>query len=139
MTGTNAQIKTDRYPVVQPKQVWTLMGEKIGTPSNPITITLNGVSLDQYDPDSDQAVGTYFKLTSANLGYIGLVSETGAAKPPPNHTSCTITYDRATNMKVFDSAVPSGRDAADHWDGLLRAVGSCKASLMSERYIKPDH
>jgi hypothetical protein len=42
MTGTNAQIKTDRYPVVQPKQVWTLMGEKIGTPSNPITITLNG-------------------------------------------------------------------------------------------------
>lgn len=138
LDGATSMIKTLKFPVVQAKQTYSLKGDAVGNATNPISVSLSGNTLDEYSADIDQASGTYWKLTSANLGYIALVDQDGNAKKPAASATCSISYDYTTNIKVFDLGVPSGVALEDHMDGLLRAVGSRKAYLSGTHFVQPD-
>lgn len=138
LKGSNSLVKTAKFPIVQPKQTYSLKGDKVGTASNPLTVTLLGSKIDEYSADVDQANGTYWKLVSANLGYIGFVDQDGNSVNPGEFATCTIGYDYATNIKVFDLNVPAGVALEDHMDGLLRSVGSRKAYLSGTHFVQPD-
>jgi hypothetical protein len=135
--GSVSQVKTAKYPVVIPKQIYSMQGDAIGATQNPITVTLGSATITQYKPGSELAPGKYWKLNS-NLGYIMFVDESGNPHTPTASTNCIVSYDYSTNVIVWDRGVPSGTDLKDHLDGLLRAIGERKAHMSGKRFVNPD-
>jgi len=139
VTGAASIFKTTTFPIVRPHQVRDLAKNNIGSATNPITVTLGGTALGEYDGTNTQANGTYYRVTSFNLGYIQLVNQAGTAVAPTATTTLVVTFSRATNITLFDLDVPSGKVLEDHLNGLLRAVGARKAILSGDRFIDTNN
>lgn len=137
LTGSNSILKTVQFPIVRPKQVKDLQGNNIGSVQNPIALVLNGVTINEYDGTGTQGAGTYYRVTSYNLGYIQLVNQLGVAVTPTDTGTNTLGYSYSTNVVKFST--DNGSTAVDiHLNGLLRAVGARKAILADDRYAVPD-
>ena len=137
--GATSTFKTAAFPVVRPHQVKDLLGNNVGSAENPITVTLGGTVLTEYDGTGSQAAGTYFRVTNFNLGYIQTVTEAGVPVAPAASTTLSVAYSKATNVVLFDLDVPAGSNLEDHLNGLLRAVGARKAVLSGDRFINTDN
>ncbi|AYA63820.1 phage protease [Alteromonas sp. RKMC-009] len=137
LDGSTSQIKTAQFPVVRPHQVYDLQGTAVGSASNPLVLTVDGANIAPFDGTGKQATGTYYVITNANLGYITLVDETGAAVTP-NASAATLSYSYATNVSKFDIDLPSDTKLEAHLNGLLRKIGSRKATMKDDRYITPN-
>jgi hypothetical protein len=138
LTGTRHTLKLANFPIVRPHQVRDLRGNAVGSPECPITLTLNGVVLSEYDGTNTQGAGTYFRVVSYNLGYIQLVNQLGVAQTPTDTGTNTITYWRETNIKLVDIDVPGGSYYERHMNKILQGVGEKKADLQQDRYAVPD-
>ena len=139
LTGATSRIKTSLFPIVRPHQVRDLKGNAVGNPTHPISITVNGTAISQWDGTGDQAAGTYWRIENLNLGYIQLCDEAGDPVTPDGAGAgaSTITYWRATNVVLFDTDL-DGDTLEVHLNGLLRAVGARKAILSGDRFVMPD-
>lgn len=137
LDGTNSTIKTAFFPIVRPFQQFDLRGNTVGAVQNPITVTVDGTGAPAYDGSGTQPAGTYYRISSVNLGYVQLVDETGTPVTP-NATTATITYDRVTNVATFDLDVPSGTTREKHLNGLVQSIGRRKAVLSQDRFVMPD-
>ena len=137
LTGANSVIKTTNYPIVRPHQQRDLKGSAVGAAENPITITLNGVAISEYDGSGTQTAGTYYTVSNYNLGYITLVDQTGAPVTPADTGVNTIDYSYATNLIKFDLDNGSA-DIEKYLNGLLRAFGAQKALLAQDRFVMPN-
>jgi len=138
LDGATSTIKTAQFPIVRPHQNRDLEGNAIGSESNPITVKLNGSAISEYDGTGTQSAGTYYRVTSYNLGYVQFVDQTGSPVTPSSTASAdTISYDYATNIVKFDTDNGS-TDLDLHLNGLLRAIGGRKATMMSDRFVEPD-
>lgn len=132
-------IKTANFPILRPHQDRDLQGTAIGSEVNPITVVLNGTTLTAYDGSGTQSAGTYYYVSNYNLGYIQLCDEAGTAVAIPADTGTnTVSYTRATNIKLFDLDIPSGDRLEQHMNGLLQAIGSRKAVMSGQRFVMPD-
>ncbi|MBU2979013.1 phage protease [Alteromonas sp. C1M14] len=137
LDGSTSEIKTAQFPIVRPHQVYDLQGNPVGTASNPLVLTISGTVIEAFDGTGQQATGTYYIITNANLGYITLVNEAGEAVTPTSSTA-TISYSAATNVAKFDIDLPAESKLEEHLNGLLRKIGSRKAVMKDERYITPN-
>ncbi len=137
LTGSNSLIKTAEFPIVRPHLQRDLKGTIIGSAENPITLTLNGTVINEYDGSGNQSAGIYYRVTSYNLGYIQLMDETGTPVTPADTGTNTISYDSATNVTKFDTDLGSDTKPK-HWNGFLQAVGARKAIMAQDRYEVPD-
>jgi hypothetical protein len=137
LDGSESMIKTVNFPVVRPHQDYTLDGTTIGSVKNGITLVLDATTITAYDGSGTQASGTYYVLTSLNLGYISLVSELGVAVTP-SVTTGTIAYSYATNVVKWDIDLPASTTLETHLNKLLQAVGARKAVMNQDRYISPE-
>ncbi len=137
LDGATSTIKTAQFPIVRPKQVRDLKGTAVGTAENPIVVRLDGAAIEEYDGTGTQANGTYFRVTSYNLGYIQFVDQAGAAVTPANAAGADdVSYSYATNIVKFD--LDNGATDLDlHLNGLLRAFGARKAILSGDRFVNP--
>lgn len=138
LNGSNSLLKTTYWPIVRPKQDYTLQGSAIGSAVNPIVVTINSVARSEYDGSGTQAAGIYWILENANLGFIRLVTEAGVSTGPANTGTNTVTYASANNLVKFDLKVPTGVELETHLNGALRAIGARKAVMSGDRYIMPD-
>lgn len=138
LNGSNSLLKTTYWPIVRPKQDYTLQGSTIGSAVNPIVVTINSVARSEYDGSGTQAAGIYWILENANLGFIRLVTEAGVSTGPANTGTNTVTYASANNLVKFDLKVPTGVELETHLNGALRAIGARKAVMSGDRYIMPD-
>lgn len=138
LTGSQSIIKTTNFPIVRPFQARDLRGNAIGSPENPITITLNGVAITEYDGTGTQSAGTYWRITDANLGYIQLVNQAGTAVTPTDTGTNTISYSYATNIVKVDSDVGSST-YEKRMTAVVQAIGARKALLRDDRYVDPNY
>lgn len=138
LTGSQSIIKTTNFPIVRPFQARDLQGNAIGSPENPITITLNGVAISEYNGTGTQAAGTYWRITDANLGYIQLVDQAGTAVTPTDTGTNTISYSYATNIVKVDSDVGSST-YEKRMTAVVQAIGARKALLRDDRYVDPNY
>lgn len=135
--ATVSTIKTAQFPIVRQHQQYDLQGNAVGTATNPVVVKHNNVVIAEYNGSGEQAAGTYYRITSYNLGYVQFVSELGVPVFPANVANTNITYDYATNIAKFD--LDNGAvDMDKHLNGLLRAVGRRKAILSDDRFVTPD-
>lgn len=137
LDGSASQIKTAQFPVVRPHSTYDLQGNVIGTPTNQITLVIDGTTIEPFDGSGDQAAGTYYVLTNINLGYITLVDEAGELVTP-DATTATLGYSYSTNVAKFDTDLSSEVKLEAHLNGLLRKVGSRKALMKDDRYVTPN-
>ena len=138
LNGAKHTIKTTSFPVVRPYQARDLAGNAVGTAESAITITLNSAVISQYDGSGEQAAGTYWRVLSFNLGTLQFVNQLGVPVTPANTGTNTISYSRATNVVAFDLDVPNGYTQAQWLNGLVQKIGSRKAMMDSQRFVKPD-
>jgi len=125
------------FPVVRPRSIFDLQGNQVGNTVNPITVTYNSVVRSEYDGTGNQPAGIYYVL-DYNLGEIHLVDESGAIQTPADATAYTISYSYATNVYNFDTDLPSGVPAEDHWDTFLYRYGLRKSVIQDERFHTPE-
>lgn len=137
VTGANSVIKTVQFPIVRPYQAKDLQGTNVGTAEAPITMTLNGVVISEYDGTGAQGAGTYYRITNYNLGYIQLVNQVGVAQTPADTGVNTITYRYATNVVKVDMDLGALTKGAAR-DKIIQAVGARKAVLSGQRFVQPD-
>lgn len=135
--GDTSEMKLAQFPLVRPHQQRDLQGTTVGSAENPISITLDGSAVEEYDGTGDQSAGTYYKVTSYNLGKIQFVDEAGDPVTPADTTTCTITYWYATNVVKFDLDNGS-TEYEKHLNGLLHRIGRRKALLADERFVRPN-
>ncbi|MBA1147433.1 hypothetical protein H0Z60_10230 [Ectothiorhodospiraceae bacterium WFHF3C12] len=137
--STVSTVKTVEFPIVRPFQQHDLRGNTVGSLRNPITVQLNSSAIEEYDGTGTQTAGTYYRVTSYNLGYIQFVNETGSpVTPAASAGDDVVSYDYATNIKKFD--LDAGSDPIEkHLNGLLRAIGERKAVLDGDRFVRPDY
>lgn len=138
LTGSNSVIKTTHFPIVRPFQARDLQGNAIGSVENGITVVLNGVTLSEYDGTGTQSAGTYWRVTNYNLGYIQLVNQAGVAQTPADSGTNTVSYSRVTNILKVDTDIPGSSYYERHMNKLLQAVGSRKAALAQDAFVKAD-
>ncbi len=132
-------IKTTNFPIVRQQQIYDMTGATVGNPSNPLTVKLNGATVLPYDGTGTQSNGTYYQVTSYNLGYIQFVNQAGVPQTPAYSSGATtVTYDSATNVTKFNTDLASGEELDLHWNGALQAVGSAKATLDQSRFVLAD-
>ena len=136
LDGSTSIIKTAQFPIVRPHQYRDLQGNAVGSEENPIAVSVSGSNVPAWDGTGNQAAGTYYRVTSFNLGYIQLVNEAGVPQTPSAATA-TVSYSYATNIQKFDLDNGS-TELTVHLNGLLRAIGSRKAVLSGDRLVKPD-
>lgn len=139
VNGVRNTFKTANFPVVRPFTPRNLQGVAVGTPQNPITVTLGGTPLLPYDYSGTQAAGNYWLLSDPNLGLFRIVNQAGVVQTPANATTLVVSYDYATNLLKFDIDVPGGVDYDKHLNGLLRAIGRRKATLNQERFVQVQY
>ena len=137
LTGSNSLIKTVNWPVVRPCQTRDLQGTAVGQEENPLTLMINGAPVAAFDGSGKQATGTYWVLENANLGFLRLVTQAGAAVTPTASSACTLSYAYATNLAKFDLKFTSGT-LEDHLNGALRAIAARRAELFNKRYVQPN-
>ncbi|MCP5426752.1 MAG: hypothetical protein H6966_00625 [Chromatiaceae bacterium] len=137
LTGSVSTIKTVNYPIVRSFQARDLKGTAIGAEENPITVVLNGTTLAAYDGTGTQAAGTYYRVTSYNLGYIQFVNEAGVPQTPSNSGTTTVGYSYATNILKVDTDL-AGAKLGERMNDILTAIGSRKAVMSADRFINPD-
>lgn len=128
-------IKTVKFPVVRPLQQRDLKGNTIGNPECPVAIVIGGATVPYFTGAKNLAAGTYWRFANANLGYIQLVDQTGAAK---GAAAGTIGYSTTKNVVKFDLAVPANTKYREHLNDLLSMIGDRKAVLSSQRYVRPE-
>lgn len=139
LDGNNSIYKTTNWPIIRPFQQYDMKGTTIGGVQNPITVSINGNAISQYDGTGTQSAGTYWRIANANLGYIQFVDEDGAAVTPTYSSGSTvISYSYSTNVRKFDLDIPEGLRNEEHLNGLLQAVGAGKAYLNANRYVMAD-
>ncbi len=137
LDGATSTVKTAQFPIVRPHQQKDLQGNDVGSPENPITVILNGSNVPEFNGTGTQAPGTYYRVTSYNLGYVQFVDETGAPVTPSVSSATNVSYSYATNVQKFD--LDNGSvDIGKHLNGLLRAIGARKAMLDGDRFVMPD-
>lgn len=130
-------IKTAQFPIVRQYQQRDLQGNTVGNATNPIIVKHNNVVIAEYDGSGEQAAGTYYRITSYNLGYVQFVNQLGVPVFPANVANTNITYDYATNIAKFD--LDNGAvDLDKHLNGLLRVIGRRKAIMADDRFVTPD-
>jgi len=138
LTGSVSQIKTALFPIVRPHQQRDLQGNAVGSPENPITINLNGVAIEAYNGSNEQSAGTYYRVTSYNLGYVQFVSELGAPVTPSSTANADdISYSHATNVTKVDTDLGS-LTLEKRMNDVLRSVGSAKAQMNTDHFVMPD-
>lgn len=130
-------IKTAQFPIVRQHLQKDLQGNAVGTTLNPIVVKLNNVTISAYDGTNNQAAGTYYRITSYNLGYVQFVNQLGAPVFPANTANSNITYDYATNVSKFDTD-NGAVDIDTHFNGLLRMIGRRKAIMADDRFVTPN-
>lgn len=136
--ATVSTVKTANFPIVRQNQIYDMTGATVGNPTNPITVKLNAVTILPYDGTGTQANGTYYTVTSYNLGYLQFVNQAGVPVTPPNTGTCTLGYDYATNVTKFVTDLATGEELDLHWNGALQAFGSAKATLDQSRFVVAD-
>ena len=136
LDGSNSIIKTANFPIVRQHQTVDMQGNNVGSIENPMVLVIDGTTITAYDDSNTQASGTYYRVTNYNLGYIQLVSELGAAVTP-TATTATLGYSYAMNAVLFD--LDNGSTPIEqHLNGLLRAVGTRKAAMQTDRLTVPN-
>lgn len=136
LDGSNSVIKTASFPLVRQHQTVDLQGNSVGSIENPIALVIDSTAITEHDGSNTQSPGTYYRVTNYNLGYIQLVSELGAAVTP-TATTATLGYSYAVNALLFD--LDNGSTPIEqHLNGLLRAIGSRKAGMQSDRFTIPN-
>lgn len=138
LNGSHSLLKTAYFPIVRPKQVKTLHGLDVGGPEHPISLVIDGTTIAAFDGTGSQTAGVYWKVENFNLGYVRVVDQAGAAVTPTAATAASLTYSAAGNVAKFDLKLPSGYSLEDHLDGLLRLIGSTKATMAARRAVVPD-
>ncbi|WP_197481660.1 phage protease [Collimonas pratensis] len=136
--GAVSQIKTVSFPIVRPFQQRDLQGNNVGSPQNPVVITLNSVVIAQWDGTGKQAAGTYWKANSYNLGYIQFVTQAGAPVVPAATGTNTIAYYTPTNIVKVDTDIPAGSSLEEQMNKVIQAVGKRKAFMSEQRFVVPD-
>lgn len=131
------EFKTVQFPIVAPHQQYDLQGNTIGTTENPIVLTIDATTVLPYDGTGTQAAGTYYIITSYNLGKFVLVDESGELKSV-TAGAATISYNYATNIVKVDSDIPDGTTPEKHYNKLLQAIGRRKAIMKDDRFVTPD-
>jgi uncharacterized protein YeeX (DUF496 family) len=128
------------FPLVRPKKVFDLQGNQIGATEHPISVTVNGAALNEWDGTGSQAAGTYWRVVSYNLGTIQFVDKDGNPVTPDGAQAgaSTVSYSYATNVSKFDIDLPANTTKGVHYNGLLSKIGARKAILSGERFVQPD-
>ncbi|HAS6270556.1 hypothetical protein [Vibrio vulnificus] len=132
-----AEFKTAQFPIVAPHQQYDLQGNTVGNAENPITLQIDGTTIQPYDGSGTQAQGTYYIVTSYNLGKFVLVDESGDLKPVTANAA-SVGYSFATNIVKVDSDIPDGMAPEKHYNKLLQAIGRRKAIMKDDRFVTPD-
>lgn len=139
LDGATSEVKLAQFPLVRPFQQYDMAGNTVGAVKNPVTVKLNGVAIAAYDGTGTQGAGTYYRVTSYNLGKIQFVTEAGAAATPAATANPdTVSYSYATNVAKFDLDIAGGLTLDQHLNGLLRTIGARKAMMNADRFIAPD-
>ncbi len=138
LNGAKHTIKTATFPVVRPFQPRDMAGNAVGLAENTVSVTLNSTVIGAFDGSGEQAAGTYYRWLSFNLGLLQFVNQAGVPVTPANTGTNTISYSRATNIVLFDMDPAGGATQEEHLNGLLQKVGSRKAMMSSQRYVRPD-
>ncbi|CAM2799507.1 hypothetical protein [Vibrio diazotrophicus] len=131
------EFKTAQFPVVAPHQQYDLQGNTVGNTENPMVLTIDATQIKPFDGTGSQAAGTYYIVTSYNLGKFVLVDESGALKSV-TAGAASISYSYATNIVKVDSDIPDGVTPEKHYNKLLQAIGRRKAIMKDDRFITPD-
>jgi hypothetical protein len=139
LDGSTSLIKTARFPLVRPHQVYDLAGSTIGDRQNPLTLTLDGDEIAEWSGVGGQAPGLYYAITSCNLGFIRLVDQDGEPQSDLEPTTATLSYSAATNCDYFDlSHDPAEISEGDHLNGALRKFGERLAFMRARRFALPE-
>ncbi|KFA98787.1 hypothetical protein [Vibrio sp. ER1A] len=133
----SSTFKSAQFPIVAQHQQYDLQGNTVGTIENAITLVIDGTEIKPFDGSGTQEVGTYYVVTSYNLGQFALVNEGGelVSGTPAN---AKISYSYATNIQKVDSDIPAGTTAEKHYNKLIQAVGRRKAIMKDDRFVTPD-
>lgn len=126
--------KFANWPVVRPYQARDLQGNAVGSPVCPLVVMDGGTPIAEYDGTGTQAAGNYYRMVNWNLGLLQVVNQAGVVQ---GGVTVTADYHYATNVSKFDLDNGS-TELPKHLNGLLRAVGSRKAVLKSERFSTPN-
>jgi len=138
LDGSTSIMKTVEFPLVRQHQQRDLKGTAVGSPENPIVVRLNSVVIAEYDGSGNQSAGNYYRVINYNLGYVQFVDESGVAVTPASAAGADdISYSYATNVEKFDLDNGS-TEIGKHLNGLIRAMGSRKALMLSDRFITPN-
>ena len=139
LDGTKHTVKTVAFPIVRPYQQYNMRGQTIGSISHPMTIEVNGDAVLPWDGTGTQAAGTYWRVTSYNLGHVQFVNKDGVPQTPTHASGNTrISYHSATNVAKFDLKLPANTRKEVHLNGLLQVLGRRKAIMLADRYVLPN-
>lgn len=128
-------ILTVKFPVIRPRQVYDMMGNSIGSPECPLTVTIGGNGILPYTGEN-LAPGVYWQIMDVNAGRIRLLNQDGS--PAAAGVSGTISYSTPTNLMRFDLN-PNGIEYRKHLNDLITMVGDQKSMMSSQRYVRPDY
>jgi hypothetical protein len=134
--GTNNIFVLANFPVVRPRAIFDLQGNKVGSTLNPVTVEYDSGSgytaIAEFDGSGTQASGTYYVL-DFNLGELYLVDETGAMVTPADSHKLRVSYSRATNVYAFNT--DNGSTELDlYWNQFLYRYGLRKSEIEDNRY-----
>ena len=136
LTGSTSLVKTANFPIVRPYQERDLQGNNQNNPENPLTLTINGAPIPEWDGTGNQPIGIYWVIENLNLGFVRLVNQLGAPTKPTHTSGSTgISYTYATNVIKFDLKLPAGTEEYVHLDGALRAFGKARTNLSQNRRV----
>lgn len=139
LDGGTSLIKLAHWPLVRPHQQRDLQGVAIGDEEHPVTLIVNSVAVAPYDGSGTQSAGTYWTVSSFNLGLIRLVDQTGEPVTPAVASACTVDYSYATNVTKFDVKLPANTELSAHLDGALYFIGAARAMLDRQRFVKANY
>lgn len=138
LNGSTSIMKIAQFPLVRQHQQRDLKGTAVGNAENPIVVRLNSVVIAEFDGSGNQSNGTYYRVINYNLGYVQFVDQAGSPVTPSAAAGADdISYSYATNVEKFDLDNGS-TEIGKHLNGLIRAIGSRKALMLSDRFITPN-
>lgn len=117
--------------VCRPRVIRGLEGSQIGNTLNPVTVTIDGVAIQEYQSYLVLPSGIYYVL-NYDIGEIYLVDDSGNLINPTGK-AWVIAYSRVTNVDYFDMDVPVGVKSKEHWDNFLRVYALRKTLIEDGR------
>jgi hypothetical protein len=120
------------FPVVKPRQHFSLKGVQVGATVNPLAVRDNGVAVVEYDGTGTQGAGTYYTM-DYNLGEVHFVNQLGVPTAPVNTHPITADYSYSTNVYAFNTDIGAAT-VKDFWNTFLYRYGLRKAVIESDRY-----